>query len=160
MKIIQLPSGGVSLTTVWTEFSSFIYNIDHWPCLWPWAWFSMVKSWNFHIFQIFDIIVKNFKEREFFEWFDILLLIFDLHFALIICCSAAQVWRFYRWQHKYDHIPVTTEMMCILGIIHAWELFWVSLCIRNDCIWNLHNAMSQGHEYCVNYDQIYYTCLK
>ena len=65
--------------------SCFIYDLGHWPCLWPWPWITKVKSLNCHIYEISDLIAKNeIKEFAFFRWF-------DLRFAFIICCSAVQV---------------------------------------------------------------------
>ena len=37
----------------------FIYDLDHWPCLWHWPWISKVKSWNCHIYEISDLIAKK-----------------------------------------------------------------------------------------------------
>ena len=79
------------------------------------------------------------QEGEFLGWIDILLIISDLRFAFVICCSAVQVWRFYRWQHQYDHITIATETVCIKDIIHAGVLFWVSFHRHTDHVWNWQN---------------------
>ena len=38
-----------------------------WPYLWHWPWISKVKSWNCHIYQIFDPIEKKDK-KEWILW--------------------------------------------------------------------------------------------
>ena len=54
------------------------------------------------------------KEGEFCGWFDILLIISDLRFTFIVCCSAVQAWRLCRYQeHHYGLIPVATAMVYI-----------------------------------------------
>ena len=40
----------------------FIYDQGHSPCLWLWPCISKVKSWNGHIYVIFDLIAKNKKQ--------------------------------------------------------------------------------------------------
>ena len=91
----------------------FMYDLGDWLCLWPWPLISKVKSWNCHICEISDLIAQKKKTGEFFGWFDILLIISDLRFAFIVCCSADQVWFLCRQQHQYDYIPIATAIVCI-----------------------------------------------
>ena len=115
----------------------FIYDLDHWSCLWPWPWMSKVKSWKCHIYEISDLIAKKWKKGgEFFGWFNILFIISDLRLTFIVCYSVVQVWRFCRWEHQYELIPVATAMMCIYNIRHAGVLFLASLHIHTAYVWN------------------------
>ena len=41
----------------------FIYDLGHWPCLWPWPWISKVKSWNCHIYEVSELITKMKRGR-------------------------------------------------------------------------------------------------
>ena len=119
-----LKNAGLDLhktKAMWINWLSyFICDLGHWPCLWPWissglwplAWISKVKSWNCHIYEISFQIAK-IKTGEFFGWFDILLIISDLRFSLIVWCSAVHVWRFGRWQHQYNFISIATAIVCI-----------------------------------------------
>ena len=49
-------------------------------------------------------------------------------------------------------------MVCFLDIIHAGVLFWASLHIHTDHVWNSQSFISHGHKYGVNYDPIYCIC--
>ena len=83
--------------TVWINWLIyFMYDLGHWPCLWPWPSISNVKSWNCHIYEMSDLVAKKVKEGECLEWCDILLIISNLRFAFIMCSSAVRVWRFGR----------------------------------------------------------------
>ena len=46
----------------------FIYDLGHWPCLWPWPWMSKVKSWKWHICDISDLIAKEWNKRRWIIW--------------------------------------------------------------------------------------------
>ena len=46
--------------TVWINWLiHLIYDLGHWPCLWPLPSIPKVKSWNCHIYEISDMIAKN-----------------------------------------------------------------------------------------------------
>ena len=76
-----------------------LFHIWHWPLTLP---VTLTMNFQGQILKLpylwnFGPDRKNeIKEGESFGWFDILLIISNLRFTFIVCCSAVQAWRFCR----------------------------------------------------------------
>ena len=102
----------------------FIYDLGHWPYLWPWSWISNVKSWN-AIATKYLTWSQKIKKGELFGWFDIFVnniwLTFCFHLMLQCRSSvtflslATSVWSYFYSTGDGVYLVHTTCWGAVLG---------------------------------------------
>ena len=113
----------------------FIYDPGHWPCLWPWPWISKVNSSNCHIYEISDLIAKNKDGWSLWMvWYFVNDIWPTFCFHRMLQCRSGGTFLSLAtsvWLYLYR------DGDCVyLGHNTCWVLFWASLHIHTDHVWN------------------------